>query len=484
MGRFWLAGAEPDAGGSDGICRVKDGDIHIEVVAPLTEWMVPVAGTPSVLVPRTEETDLVVHGSLPVQPGPVTLLGARTVKRSGLLTPLGGDAAELHRLRADWCITGVHIDGPETRFTGVRARFTHLELWARTGALQIAHRTAPPRQTTATLEPGDAVETPFGAFGEDASLRVSSVGVMGSPGPWGVQISTYNWLQLDQISGWTLDEALTRFIGPVQVLLTLLAGEECSVTHLELEIDGRWCAVYGHKVRPAATRPDSENLLLDSDAMPLDKVAAWCEMANRLRPTPQVISSAVSGDFATLEAEALALTTTAEGMDRVLYPNARRFDEDQVSKSIQALKNSDVPIEVSDALTDALKIYFYEDSYPTRMRRLADSLVEVAPRCVGRPNKWKQEIASLRIGLAHALDGKSGSTDDAIRKMHAQVLSLRWAILLRLLLEAGVQAETLAAAVDSSTRFRRDERAWHARLPKVFPDAGAESNEATSPSNS
>ncbi|MFC8798566.1 hypothetical protein ACFT2C_12605 [Promicromonospora sp. NPDC057138] len=479
MGRFWLSGADPDQARSDGNCRVEGRSIDIEVVSPLTEWMSPAN-------PKIVDGDLVIHGMLAVQPGPVTFLGARTITRAGLLVPSSGDTSEFHGLRAEWCVTGAHIDGLETQFTAVRARFTHLELWARTNVIQLKQRLKPSLQSTMIFTPIEAIEVPFQSFEEDGRLRVTTDGSIGPPGPWGSHINTRDWLELDRLSGWTLEEALARFVRPIQILLTLLAGEDCSVTHLEVKVNDQWCAVYGDAVQSTAPLPENEKLLMDREAMPLEKLAVWCEVANRLAPTPHVVGSSVGSEFATLDAEALALTTTAEGLDRVLYPDSRRFDEGQVAASIKALKASEVPDQVREAIVAALNQYFYEDTYPVRMKRLADSVAEAVPRCVGKTSKWKGEIANLRIGLAHALDQNAGSTDAEIWTMHARVRSLRWAILLRLLLEAGVPAKTLSAAVEASRRFQRDERIWRTRLPKVFPisdDAPAEANSPTEPAH-
>lgn len=400
----------------------------------------------------------------------MTFLGARTAGRQVVNIFPTDNAPQLHRLQADWCIVGAHIDDPDAKFEAVRARFTHLELWSRSGGVELSLMLVPSPQSTITAKSVDETEVPFRVLDENARLRVSSVRSVSPPGPWGAHINTYEWLELHDLSGWTLDEALTRFVNPVQALLTVLAGEKCSVTHLEVQVDGLWHAVYGGQVRPNAPRPDDEELLLDSHAIPLETLVMWCEVANRVSPAPQIVASAVGGEFATVEAEARALTTTAEGLDRALYPESRRFSKDHVGKSITALKASEVPDEIRDALIQALDQYFYEDSYPMRMKRLADEVAEAVPRCVGTTKRWKREIANLRIGLAHALHEKSGSTDDEIRTMHAKVRSLRWAIILRLLREAGVPAETLHTAVNASRTFQRDERIWRRRLPKVFSE--------------
>lgn len=467
VGRFWAVGSEPGQH-SDGVCRVHDRTIEVDVVKPLTPWMTPLDGVAlGVQVPAHEVDDGVVHGNLPISPGAVSFLGVRTVARQSSFFPKSGDVPELHRMRADWCIAGAHVEGLDTRYTGVRARFTHLELWAQTPGVTMTQQVKPALKSTYLYEPPAGVEVPFSPFEQEAVLRLATVATLGMPNVWGTQIATSNWLELKALDGWSLEELLARFVVPVKVLLTLLAGEQCDITHLEVQVGGKWCPVYGHDVKPDASRPSDESLLLGRTAMPLDIVPTWCETVVRLSPAPHVVASSMAASFSTLPSEALALTTAAEGIDRALNPDSRRFTVEEVDASVAALNDSDVPEAVRAAMVDALTLYFYEDSYPTRMRRLADAVADVAPGCIGKANKWVAEMRSLRVGLAHAFE--QDSNDDALWQMHARVQSLRWALALGILMEAGVPKSTLTDALGASERYRRAERWWHRLMPKAHP---------------
>ena len=465
VGKFWAATTQPSES-SDGVCSVHAGTIEVEVARPLTPSMVPL-GTGPGLVPAREEGPWTLHGSLPISPGAVTLLGVRTAHRLHSF-PSSQGGPELHRLRADWCLAGAHVDGLHARYNGVRARFTHLELWARASGLKLQVQVKPEHSFKYTYASPEAIEVPFEEFGQNASLTLRTSAQLGSPDEWGVQIMTNNLLELDGIEGWTLEEIQARFVIPVKVLLTLLAGAKCEATHLEVQVEDRWCPVYGAPIAASAPRPSKKDLLLDRAGLGLDVLASWCGLATRLSPGPHVVASATEGAFVTVQSEALALTTAAEGLDRVLYPGSRRFTEDQVADAVACLEGSSVATPVREALSDALSTYLYEDSYPTRVRRLADAVAQAAPGCVGRANRWARAIVDMRVGLAHALGSEGETPDDALLAMYARTRSLRWALLLRILLEAGVPAGHLATALSSSRRYEFDERQWRELMPDVF----------------
>lgn len=473
-GRFWAAGPAKSEQPSDGFCRVSEGAIEVAVVKPLTPSTVPLdAAIQGITVPATEELDWVVHGTLPIRPRSVTFLGVRTVERRSGLFSGESDAPELHRMQADLCVAGAHIEA-HTTYDKVRARFTHLELWAGLGGVTMTMETKPATRAMFALEPHKSLEVPFDPSEPEARMRLSASGTFGTPDVWGVQVATVNWLELDGLAGWTLEKLFANFVVPVQVLLTLLAGEQCEATHIEVMVDGTWCPLYGMGVHSEAPRPSGERLLLNRETMPLDTVALWCTAVTRLSPAPHIVASSVAGTMGTVPSEARALTTAAEGLDRALFPDSRRFTQEEVNASITALKASTVPEAVRQQLISALNLYFYEDSYPARMKRLAAEVQEAAPGCIGFAHKWADEMRDLRVGLAHGLDQETASTDDALLQMHARTVSLRWALGLRLLLASGVPSETLNTALGDSQRYLQAERRWKRYMPKAHPPASAQ----------
>lgn len=242
----------------------------------------------------------------------------------------------------------------------------------------------------------------------------------------------------------------------------MLAGEQCEILNFEVEVDDEWCPVFNAAIKGQTPQPDSNSMdmLLNRGQLPLETLGTWCGTATQLSPTPHVVAAAIAGTFQTVDAEALALTTTAEGMDRALYPGTRRFTEDDVGNAIGALKESSVPTSVRDAMISALELYFFEDSYPTRMRRIADEVSAAAPDCVGKPAKWKDMVRKLRNSLAHSLTDSEETEEEPLLVMHARARSLRWALQIRMLQAAGVQSSVIAEALETLQRYQRDQRLW------------------------
>lgn len=469
VGRFWVNGGDTSKA-SSGVCRVEPAGIEIEVSDPLTQWMEADHAPEGVtLRPAADLPDLVVHGALPFAPNKVTFLDARTVARRAVALPFGDvrdNDPQLHHLRADWCVAGAHIPSTSATFSAIRARFTHLEPWAMETGVDMTFKYKPSTEVTIKFVPPSDTEVPFAQFSENATLRLRTVGTLPPPTVWGGQIRTRNWLVLDGLSGWTLEETFARFVRPVQTLLTLLAGQQCEVLNFEVEVEDEWCPVFHSAIKIAASQPDTEAtlMLLNREKLPLEIVAEWCGTATQLSPTPQVVSAAVAGTFQTVDAEALALTTTAEGMDRALNPNARRFTAAEVGAAVAALKGSEAPVNVRDAMISALNLYFYEDSYPTRMKRLASAVAIAAPDCVGRPSNWKDAMRKLRNELAHSLADPEQGVDDPLLLMHARARSLRWALQIRMLQVAGVSSDAIADGLEGLQRYQRDVRLWRRHL--------------------
>jgi hypothetical protein len=466
VGRFWVAAGPAPATRSDGFCKVDSSGISIEVAEPLTPGFdaVPIANGVA-MRQGPEPYDLIVHGTIPLAPRELTFFGARTATRHRTSLPFGDvqdEDPQLHRLLADWCIVGTHVPSPSTTFEGFRIRLTHLELWAGLNGMDMQIKRDKPIRVSMNFEPPGDITVPFVEFDEDATLRLSTVGTVPGPNVWGGRIRTMNLLAVEGLSGWTLAEMFDRFIRPVQALMTILAGERSEILDVEVKVGERWCAVFGDAVKRQAEQPtdDRAQMLLTRESFPLEAIAAWCRTSALLTPTPQVISAAMSGAFQTVDAEALALTTTAEGMDAMLYPDSRRFSVEEVEAAKRALRKSEVPLAVRNELSSALGTYLYKDSYPIRMKRLATEVSAASAGCVGDPDRWKDAMRRLRNDLAHSNRDAEADAEERLLAMHAASRSLRWALKIRLLQHAGVSPAVLSAALSASKRFRRDAGLW------------------------
>jgi hypothetical protein len=479
VGRFWIPGDESPTT-SDGLCNIDAEGITIEVTEHLTPAHETVQVANGIGIRQAPEPDnMVIHGTIPFEPRHLTFFDAWTRTRHGLRLPFGdigdgkGTDPQLHGLSAAWCIAGAHIPSPASTFDAFRVRFTHLELWAGLSGIEMKVMQKPV-EVSMTFQPPKDVTVPFTEFDEEATLRLSTTGTVPRQNVWGGQIRTENWLAVEGLSGWTLAEIFERFIQPVRALLTILAGERCEILVVEVKVDEAWCAVFGASVKGQTERPadDRGQMLLTRESMPLDRIASWCATSALLTPTPHVIAAALAGAFQTVETEALALTTTAEGMDSALYPGSRRFSDDDVKKTKKALKalrkskDSEAPAEVINELSSALGTYLYKDSYPMRMKRLAAEVSVASPDCVGDPDEWKDAMRQLRNDLAHSNRDARDDDDARILAIYETGRSLRWALQVRLLQHAGVPSDVLSTALESSRRFKRDAERWQGRFEK------------------
>ncbi|WP_330359038.1 HEPN domain-containing protein, partial [Mycobacteroides abscessus] len=134
---------------------------------------------------------------------------------------------------------------------------------------------------------------------------------------------------------------------------------------------------------------------------------------------------------------------------------------------LKAVEASNMPTEVSQSLSTALRQYWHEYSYPQRVKALAEPVAEAVPACIGRLSRWKEQVVNQRIALAHGL-GQNGLSVDQIRRMHALNQSLHWMLTLRLFMEAGIDGSILAKTTEDSERFNDQCHNWRHSWPKVF----------------
>jgi hypothetical protein len=282
-----------------------------------------------------------------------------------------------------------------------------------------------------------------------------------------VNIATRGELEVELVDGWTLLNCLERLTIPLTTLMTLLSGMPSRLRSLSVWTeDYGWSTVHGYHVESEAPTNCGE-LLLTREDTGLDFLTRWLEVHERVSPVPEILAAVMSGELPTMEAEAISLVTAMEALHRTLYPDARRFAKRDVEASISALAESDMPDAVRKSFEDALGTWWPEYSYPMRVHALAEPVAAVVPACVGRLNRWKAAVVDQRVSLAHGL-GSGGMTTEEILRMYSLNRSIRWMILLRLLLEASVSSAAILKAVNGSEQFRRDQEAWGKHWPKVF----------------
>jgi hypothetical protein len=456
---------------SGGMCRIERDVIEVDVVGELTPGSIQVAdGVQMRASPAAERADFTVHGSLPVQPWSVSFLDCRTVtRRANALSGFSGTNAH-QVVHATWAVTGAHVTA-ETTFSGFRLQLTGLEEWAGSPGLKQTVMTKPPLGSTISWTTPERHAVEFAEFDQTALLACESSARFAAIDVHGGYIETTNRLALSEIDGWTLRDALARFVVPIQTLMGQLTGHRARIRCLEVQVDGTWCQVFGPLVEDAdpsggAGRRTVVPVLLDHGALTLDHMARWCGLTVDLSPAPHVVAAALSGEFTTVETEALTLATTAEGLDRRLHPEERRFEAETVERARAQMQS----LGIDDALLAAmlgLLGHIHEPSMPQRVTRLAESVATAAPDCVGRVNRWKRQVTDMRIAGAHGLESQS-TGDDGLLGLHALTRSLRWALRIRLLQECGVADADITSALASSAEYSRDRRHWRTQLPIVF----------------
>ena len=456
-----------------GVLRLKDNRVQLEVSPgfnPMVSWTQRWAGSWAGRPPDERITDDgVVIGAIARQPGEVSLWGVRSVDRQvlGFPSPEQEEQRSREVLAVDWCLVGALLPHDETDFGAVELDLTGLHAFADMPSVytQFTERGMVPM--TFVYDPPDAAtgttSTPIpGEVRFDPRAKLPMLG-----GP-DISVTTHTVLKVKFDGAVQLPVVVADIAIPIMSLLTILYGSKCRVRRLNVSTPtGESADVYGYLVDQDAARDATGSLLTTLGRVGgADFIGRWLELAKRTSPVPQILAAAYSGEFATVEAEALYMCTAAETLHRRLNPDERRWSAETVDAGLSGLTQATLPDEVQEALRQALRQYLFEPSFPTRIQALADRVGERLPGCVGQVNKWKRAVTELRNALAHGLP--PGGNDIDLAKMHAISRSLRWVLTLYLLLEAGAPAEQLAESTRANQRYERDWRNWHREWPKVF----------------
>ena len=464
LGQFWLP-ESPDTQ-ITGALEIEGTRVRLEVSPGLTPFHTyEPLGKGTFAVKSTPETgDMVVLGSLAATPGQVSLWRAVTKNRTAIGLPIPGhDRPSSQTLEALWCIVGANVADPDTKWFGVRPDVTNLSEWASLSSLTQTFYTGRGRRLRWDLDLQEGLDESLpdgeGYITLDPAATISPMTIRG------VNVATRSELEVELLHGWTLSDSFERVALPLADLMTLLSGTRCALRSLDLW-SGDWCSVHGYHIQPDAPESAGE-FLLRQDQAGLDVVARWVAFHRNITPVPQILAAATSGEFQTVEAEALSLVTAVEALHRALDPSARRFSEEQINDSLTALGESVVPPAVRETFDSALRQYWHEYTYPQRVKALAGPVAAVVPDCIGRIGRWKNAVVDQRIALAHGKQA-GGISDDEILRTISLNRSLRWMMTLRLLLLAGVDPDVLAAATRQSSRFESDRRLWQAHWPRIY----------------
>ncbi|WP_147290714.1 HEPN domain-containing protein [Rhodococcus gordoniae] len=452
-----------------GVLRFSDNRVTLEVspgFTPTVRWSQQPSGGWVGSNNDSEPARFAVLGSLAVNPSAVTLWGVRTTRRRSIGFAMPDEEAPgNHEMRMDWCLVGDHIPDETQRFGEIRVEATNLHDWA---GIPTTTHTIP---SSGRGPRGFSVELPDAPqavlINPPGQVRLVSSATISPPAFDGFKVSTNTAAVFNIDDGLVLTDALSQVATPIASLMTMLSGAESSVRRLGLIEGDISVNVLGYQVDAAAPKSAGELFLYRGD-VDNDFLSRWLDLSPRVSPVPQILAAAWSGEFATVDTEALTLATAAEMLHRRLYPNAVRFSDAQIEQAVEALRDSMVEEPVKESLLNALGTWWADQSYPQRLRGIAEPVAEAVPSAVGKIGRWRNAVHAQRVAGAHGLGENEAGRNPDILDVHALNQSLRWVLTFRLLLETGVTPEQLAAVAGRSRRYEADSRQWKYQLPDIF----------------
>lgn len=463
IGYFWLLGQD-ESEHTSGTVVIVDEVANLELLSSLTPWDMTIvnSGGQTVNVAQEESTGLVIHGRLPQQGPLVSLVDATT---SGRHRVIGGrdKVPEKHFLEASWCLSGLHSTGIDQHYPKFQVRVFNLDDWASLEELSMTRL-----KTGGSIwnyTPMEAIETT--SQSAKYAVRLISQGFSGAPTAKGFNLRRECWLEFESDAGWTLPDITGRICASLETLFVTLTGKSSPVLSLRVNDGERWASVHGLGVTSGSPKKGGE-MLLTREETGLEVVVGWLDKGEVLGAAPAILATALSGGYDFVQSEALALTTALESLHRRLYPDDKQFTEDNIKDARAALVDSGMPTVILESLDNALRLYWNQPSYPQRLVKLSELVSEVAPDCIGRINKWKAEVSSARNAQAHGLE-EIADGNEFILKMASLNKSIRWALRIIFLRQAGISADSMVDALKNHRRYELDRAQWREHLPKVYP---------------
>ena len=267
---------------------------------------------------------------------------------------------------------------------------------------------------------------------------------------------TEGWFELISLPPSGYHELGRTVVRPLCTLLTLTSG--VPVRPLAMQVageGGNWWPVHAGPRNVGEGTVQLLQQLIDLSDLTLNVVATWLGRANTLGPLPGAFASVLETDLS-VEAQALILTTVAEGLHRVLYPDTKRFSiehgEIVREAAVEAVRHVDENKSTADAVNGFLS-HVHEVSYAKRLQELAARAEELVPGITGKTAKWKALVYETRNRYAHQTSADWMEEDDLDRVL-TTAQSLRWVVRLLLLDQAGVDAELLARRFAHHQRYQ------------------------------
>lgn len=253
------------------------------------------------------------------------------------------------------------------------------------------------------------------------------------------------WFEINGLPDGTYYELGRTIVRPLCTLLTLASGRPVRPLAIQVSdgASGWWPvhALSGH-IEQAPVQPVQP--LIEPSDLTLPVVATWLDRAPSLGPLPGAFASVLETDLS-VEAQALILTTVAEGLHRMLYPNTRRFSVEHAEivrrAAVEAVRRVDEDESTADAVNGFLS-HVYEVSYAKRLQELASRAEELVPGITGNTARWKALVYGIRNKYAHQTSADWMEEKDLDRVL-TTAQSLRWVLRLLLLDQASLNSELL-----------------------------------------
>lgn len=476
-GVFWLPG-NPDKTVYGRLYLSEE--IRLELEGSLTSAMeyqeqTDADGNVSIMGSMGDEPDaFTVLGELRDRQSDVSLFECTTVGRSGDWFMSENSA---QTVVPAYGLRGGHVDQPSA-FTGMRVELQHLEVWSQApGFTMVMYEGGkctltyeePAETDSATLENGAKIELIF-----STSAR--------RPSPAGGGFTRKIGIEVDGFPAASYRDIERLYEVPLSSLLTLCLRRQCSPVRMWMRRGvGDWLEA----LAPSLLSADPEeveftpwNRLLMLPDIELSGVARWLDNAEKLGATPAVVARIAASNSIQLETDLFSLTSIAEGLHQRLFGSASAPVEHEKAKKIRAQIKKDLTAagfsedEVKAAIEGLASIS--RPSYKKRLAKLREHVLDVAPELFGRNFKeWSKEVTDCRNDLAHHNVGVI--TPEATGVYAAVIYSLRWLLLVALLLETGVPRQVMREKLIALQAYQLIIKQTPEMLPSVYREDAATS---------
>lgn len=396
----------------------------------------------------------------------VSLFECYTVHRSGDLLSM---ETSLQILRPAFGVRGIHRH-QSGGISGVRIEQSHLPEWTRAPGFTTRLREGGSAELVYDEPSRESAELENGA---EVALHYETTYT--TPSPTGGSISRRIYIEVAGFPASDYREVERLYLVPLGTLVTLCVFRQSEASHVCVSYDGTWVQILsGALLEQSSAKSEVKpwDILMTMDDFGVKGLASWLDNVERLGPLPPVVASSVGLRSIRLETVLAELTSVTEGLhsrrsgeavalvDRPTFKRVRSLVVEALSGEPERL------VELTKKCLEGLR----RPSYRDRLRQLHDEVEEIAPEIFGNDfDKWSSVVTDCRNEFAHR--DVAFMTPDSSGKYAAVVYSLRWLLVIILLLEAGVDREVIRDRLQQFQPYFQFQRQAPAMLPEVYGEA-------------